>query len=199
MKFNKFKTLLAAAGCGAAMMAAAIPSAASADITWVVTGTFDDGTPLVGSFTVGAGGYVSGSPYLLTTQPDALNGFVGETYENPPPPPVAPNGPPPSNKVVQFFPNSDPYLTELQLTFANSLQVASANDPIVGASSYECQGSFGCLYPTGGVTRYLVSGFASAGAVPEPATWAMMLIGFGGLGLALRTARRRALPAMARV
>ena len=30
----------------------------------------------------------------------------------------------------------------------------------------------------------------SLSAVPEPATWAMMLVGFGGLGLAMRTARR---------
>ncbi len=31
---------------------------------------------------------------------------------------------------------------------------------------------------------------AGAGAVPEPATWAMMLLGFGGIGMALR--RRKA-------
>jgi hypothetical protein len=30
---------------------------------------------------------------------------------------------------------------------------------------------------------------ATASAVPEPATWAMMLIGFGGLGAAVRNAR----------
>ncbi len=30
-------------------------------------------------------------------------------------------------------------------------------------------------------------------AVPEPATWAMMLVGFGGLGAALRISRRRTL------
>jgi hypothetical protein len=29
------------------------------------------------------------------------------------------------------------------------------------------------------------------GGVPEPATWALMLLGFGGLGAALRSARRR--------
>ena len=29
-------------------------------------------------------------------------------------------------------------------------------------------------------------------AVPEPSAWAMMLVGFGGLGMALRGARRRA-------
>jgi len=35
--------------------------------------------------------------------------------------------------------------------------------------------------------------FVSAGAasVPEPATWAMMLVGFSGLGAALRSSRRR--------
>jgi hypothetical protein len=32
-----------------------------------------------------------------------------------------------------------------------------------------------------------------AGAVPEPATWAMMLLGFGGLGAALRANRRQQL------
>jgi hypothetical protein len=30
------------------------------------------------------------------------------------------------------------------------------------------------------------------GAVPEPATWAMMLVGFGGIGAALRGRRSRA-------
>ena len=31
---------------------------------------------------------------------------------------------------------------------------------------------------------------AATGAVPEPATWAMMLIGFGGMGVSLRRRRR---------
>jgi hypothetical protein len=36
----------------------------------------------------------------------------------------------------------------------------------------------------------------STGAVPEPATWAMMLLGFGGIGM---TMRRRRNPAMAQL
>ena len=36
-----------------------------------------------------------------------------------------------------------------------------------------------------------VIGQVSVGAVPEPATWAMMLMGFGGLGAAMRSSRRR--------
>ena len=35
----------------------------------------------------------------------------------------------------------------------------------------------------------------SVAAVPEPATWAMMLIGFGGIGFAMRRRRRRGLAA----
>ena len=39
----------------------------------------------------------------------------------------------------------------------------------------------------------------AAGAVPEPSTWAMMLIGFGGLGLAVtRGGRKQVAPAIAR-
>jgi hypothetical protein len=37
---------------------------------------------------------------------------------------------------------------------------------------------------------------AAAGAVPEPATWAMMLLGFGGIGMAMR---RRRKPVLAQV
>jgi len=32
--------------------------------------------------------------------------------------------------------------------------------------------------------------FATGGAVPEPATWAMMLLGFGGIGMAMRGSRK---------
>jgi hypothetical protein len=37
-----------------------------------------------------------------------------------------------------------------------------------------------------------VSVRAAQGAVPEPATWAMMLLGFGGVGFAMRRARPKA-------
>jgi len=68
--------------------------------------------------------------------------------------------------------------------------VPNLDNPIIGGASgpsYECQDSFNCYLGTGRPVRYLDSGFASA--EPEPATWAMMLIGFLGLGF---IARRRA-------
>ena len=33
--------------------------------------------------------------------------------------------------------------------------------------------------------------FATGGGVPEPTTWAMMLLGFGGIGMAMRRSRRK--------
>jgi hypothetical protein len=44
----------------------------------------------------------------------------------------------------------------------------------------------------GDTVRYLVGGEATLEtSVPEPATWAMLLVGIGGLGAMLRRARRR--------
>jgi len=43
-------------------------------------------------------------------------------------------------------------------------------------------------FPTAG---YWTASFPSTPAVPEPATWAMMLVGFVGVGLALRGRRRQ--------
>lgn len=47
-------------------------------------------------------------------------------------------------------------------------------------------GSFTLINPFFGNGNLTISPAAVAGAVPEPATWAMMLIGFGGIGFAMR-------------
>jgi hypothetical protein len=42
------------------------------------------------------------------------------------------------------------------------------------------------------VRQIRIGGFAAASAVPEPSTWALMLLGFGGMGVAMRRTRRQA-------
>lgn len=74
--------------------------------------------------------------------------------------------------------NNGGVLTGSNLSF--SLQTCSAGAPSVG-----------CQVTTGSARLFAVSG-----GVPEPATWALMLMGFGAVGSALRRSRR---PAAARV
>ena len=47
---------------------------------------------------------------------------------------------------------------------------------------------------TGGPREGILLDAISVAAVPEPATWAMMLLGFGMMGMAMRSRRRRQLP-----
>ena len=46
-------------------------------------------------------------------------------------------------------------------------------------------------YGDGGLPAFDAKGTLSVGVVPEPATWAIMLMGFAGLGGALRAVRRQ--------
>ena len=98
-----------------------------------------------------------------------------------------------------FYIDLEPgYFGALHLQFLSNLGIPSANNPIVGGNlgpSYECVGSWSCYIPQGGSTRYIDSGAAATNAggniaaVPEPATWVMMILGFLGIGLAAN--RRR--------
>ena len=47
------------------------------------------------------------------------------------------------------------------------------------------------LYFTDGIDGETHGLFGAISAVPEPATWAMMLLGFAGLGFAFRQSQRR--------
>jgi hypothetical protein len=49
----------------------------------------------------------------------------------------------------------------------------------------------GCQYLNGGYCTVDLSTKFTVAGVPEPSTWAMMLVGLGGLGLALRSRRRQ--------
>ncbi len=180
MKFANSKRMLAMAGCAAALFTAAAPSVASADVTWTVTGNFDDGGTLSGFFNINVYGFLAG--YDLKTTAGSTDAAFDYN---------------PSNSYYSngtFYVDAQPlYQSDLHLQFTDDLGVAVANNPILGGHngpSWECQGSYNCYLPTTGAIRYLTTGYAS-GAVPEPAVWAMLLVGFGGIGGVLRMARRK--------
>jgi hypothetical protein len=163
------KILLASASIGAAPAAAP----AKADVTWLVNGAFDDGGTVSGQFTLDVYGYLEDNYDLATTSGSTLPGFTYNASDS-----YYSNG--------AFYIDAQPgYHADLRLTFADTLLVGSSMNPLIGGSpgpSWECSGSYSCYLPSGGSTRYIASGFASA--VPEPSTWAMMLLGFAGLGYA---------------
>ena len=169
---------------GAAMVmagAVALPAAADASVIWNVNGTFSDGTSLTGSFTTNVYGYVE--TWDLFTQ---ANGPFSALEYNP--------STSYSSSGFNFVDFQPGYQSDLHLEFADNLTVPGPHNFIVDAVSYECQNSFSCYIPAIGPTRYLTGGVADfASTVPEPATWAMLILGFGMTGAALRMAGRRKL------
>ena len=65
-----------------------------------------------------------------------------------------------------------------------------------GYFSIGATGVYGSTYTTTNTPGGGNDGGGSGGAIPEPATWAMMIIGFGGVGALLRN-RRRLVPDLA--
>ena len=174
---TRFKTLgLCALLSGLALW----PAAASANTEWMVNATFDDNSTLTGTFVVNTYGYLV-SANLQTETNGVFTAFDYTTSDSFVATGIS------SPYFIDFQPG---YQSDLHVVFADSLTTGTADNPIVtGGASYECQGSFSCFDLGGGNTRFIESGFATE--VPEPAVWALMLAGFGGLGVALR-ARRRA-------
>ena len=181
-------------------------SAAQADTIWDVFATFDDQTTLSGSFTIDQYGYLTDR--AITTQAGpTLAGFAYTNDNN-----SRANTDPTTNSPYFISlipakdaagPNQPQYTAQLRLDFEHTLTDLSqlqysiiTNDK----TSFECFGDFGCsaASPTGGTARYVVSGYArqaSAGAAPEPATWATMLVGFGLVGASMRRPSRQRLSA----
>jgi hypothetical protein len=165
----KLRVFLAIAGLAAAGVVAGA-TGSKADVTYIVSGTFDDSTSLSGEFTVNVYGYVELASLQLTTLSGAISGYVYTAAT------ADPDGC--GTNCVGYGRTSPPYFGGLQLTFTNPLG-SSGSDPIIGGAggpSWE-----NLSYTIGGPPiRYLVSGVATA--VPEPATWAMLIAGFVGLG-----------------
>lgn len=165
---------------------------AKADVVWNLADVpLDDGGRLSGHFSINVYGYLSDWS-LTTTGGSTLGGAIYLPVINSVD--VTPT-------TVGFLPPGSPYQGILYLTFEGPLTVASAFNKIVGGfsgPSYEC---FGWLcdpaYGPSGIIRYVSDdsrSFASAAVaspVPEPSTWAMMILGFAGIGfLAYRRSNR---------
>jgi hypothetical protein len=109
----------------------------------------------------------------------------------------------------------NPLLNGFRYADIAGLSLASGNSYTIGASNFGVNDAYAynsTITPSAGITydsaRYLhgaalinpittgTSGgyfganFLISSAVPEPGTWAMMLIGFGGMGVALRRGRK---------
>ena len=80
------------------------------------------------------------------------------------------------------------YVTHtLDLNFSGPLTTPGTIDLLNSSSEYN--GSHG-------FRRQVISGYATGVSVPEPATWAMMLIGFGALGATMRSHRKPSVAAV---
>lgn len=79
---------------------------------------------------------------------------------------------------------------------------ALVEDAVIGGGTGRFLGATGALHQTGtlrlgmvdgvrvSIGESAITGSINAPGIPEPGTWALMLAGFGGVGVALRTRRR---------
>ena len=163
-------------GCSTVMLAVLAATGSSAGhIHYTLSNvTFDDGAALTGDFTLDKGTGDLLSFDILAADGDLpayeyVTGYstIRDKFV--------------SNQYLFFSSSFTRYVT---FAFASPLGLGSnalVVDPF-GLSSFECDN---CLN-----VRFVTSGVAIGNAVPEPASWAMMLGGFGAIGGAMRARRR---------
>lgn len=166
----RIKSKIIAAALISAMGVAAVPAHAVVTVWTIQNGAFDDGTSFGGTFTHDS---VTNqvSAFNIVTENGKLAGYAyslatAQIHED-----------------DRFGPNNILFLANLgnrylNLAFADPLSGSATSHAILTTSSYECNNC--------SPSRRVSSGSVISGAVPEPASWAMMISGFGLLGGALR-------------
>jgi hypothetical protein len=131
-----------------------------------------------GTFAINAPECGAGGNCLSGTFVDLLNGPVGGRALT-----VAASQPPVS--AVAFTSDIIP-AGDLAIDRAMALSATNLDIPV----SFDCLSPVGC---TLGSTSSNIAGTFSAGAgTPEPSTWVMLMLGFGGLGFAASLRNRKA-------
>lgn len=200
-----FRGLAVRAGVGAALLFGMAPAAQAAWVTWTLQDvTFTDGGIATGQFVYNAdldlfGSYsisVSGGDtttfpafvYTPLTSVPQLAGVNGESF-------FVFSGP--GDPLDNDFKDRP---RELRLPFLGPLPAGGGTVPLLipsvfGAECYACDPFR--TYDSGSITTVGGGGGGGGGGtpvIPEPATWAMMIAGFGLVGGVMRR-RREALAA----
>ena len=79
------------------------------------------------------------------------------------------------------------YGSDLLGTLGDLLLTGSSEGSLVGLPNFGDYNYYNFVSNNGGGKNVLLGGLSyNAAAVPEPATWAMMLLGFGAVGFSMR-------------
>lgn len=163
-----------------ACMTAAVPANA-ATLNWTLSGvTFDDGGTASGTFSTDSntGGVLS---FNVSTTAGSIQ-TSGFTYNSSTSYLFADN----FFSSNSFILVSNAFDRFVNFRFVNALTAGGTNALVPGAptsGSWECSNC--------GNIREVTGGFATTlGAVPEPTTWGLLVLGFGAIGAGMRSRRR---------
>jgi hypothetical protein len=174
MKINKF-TAIAGGLAAAAALSAAAPASAATIVKAFIGGPFSVANPLG---TLPAERLVAGNTYDDTFSVVAGGGSVLTQVQ------ASIKGPVSEDIQYSLYSGAPGSGT---LIDTSALGVGPSLTNTLGTGSYYVQIDFIAK------SNELLSGGLAVSAIPEPATWAMMLVGFGALGGMVRASRKQAL------
>lgn len=134
------------------------------------------------SFTISDFGSYLVDGYASGPDPDGAGLFIAAANPN-----LANGTPSPSTTTFGRSPSGSVVTVEFGANGLTGTENSATYIFRTNATAYNNQGTFGII--DGSTLQGLT--FQPIAAVPEPATWAMMLVGFGGIGMGLRRRKPR--------